>query len=288
MFLSWWLVAAHPRSRGEHSHVRRCSSSVPGSSPLARGTLRGVCPRVDRLRLIPARAGNTGFSRFVISVSAAHPRSRGEHTTRLYVFNFAVGSSPLARGTRFCPLGRLEVPRLIPARAGNTQDRMRWTWWSPAHPRSRGEHGKFPGDKTVIWGSSPLARGTRSVATTRERTDRLIPARAGNTLRWCRWRLVVPAHPRSRGEHALPDCRRAGHCGSSPLARGTPASVRSVRPGKRLIPARAGNTRGDRHRSVYRPAHPRSRGEHAGEVDVWEGVVGSSPLARGTLAKDLR
>ena len=53
------VLAAHPRSRGEHQHFQRRVDDARGSSPLARGTLfllegvAGVC------RLIPARAGNT-------------------------------------------------------------------------------------------------------------------------------------------------------------------------------------------------------------------------------------
>ena len=51
--------AAHPRSRGEHALIRFASYCALGSSPLARGTLRGCCASCTHARLIPARAGNT-------------------------------------------------------------------------------------------------------------------------------------------------------------------------------------------------------------------------------------
>ena len=51
--------SAHPRSRREHSSKVCCVSAQPGSSPLARGT-HGQWSSIDgRMRLIPARAGNT-------------------------------------------------------------------------------------------------------------------------------------------------------------------------------------------------------------------------------------
>ena len=71
--------------------------------------------------------------------------------------------------------------------------------------------------------------------------------------------------------------------GSSPLARGT----LNCRPNRlynvRLIPARAGNTRRALARRPLARAHPRSRGEHIPALVVLDAVLGSSPLARGTL-----
>ena len=51
--------AAHPRSRGEHYSELSSPQSEHGSSPLARGTLRLEPLLAGRVRLIPARAGNT-------------------------------------------------------------------------------------------------------------------------------------------------------------------------------------------------------------------------------------
>ena len=71
-------------------------------------------------RLIPARAGNTLESYELDMLSAAHPRSRGEHDESEAWIRSAVGSSPLARGTRYHLSCRDQSRRLIPARAGNT------------------------------------------------------------------------------------------------------------------------------------------------------------------------
>ena len=90
---------AHPRSRGEHRLSAHLYFDLPGSSPLARGTLTGGAPAICRVGLIPARAGNTCFRLSVRLASRAHPRSRGEHLKIWSGPPVVRGSSPLARGT---------------------------------------------------------------------------------------------------------------------------------------------------------------------------------------------
>ena len=51
-----------------------------------------------------------------------------------------------------------------------------------AHPRSRGEHAISDGVGSAVEGSSPLARGTQMAISGLPKWDRLIPARAGNTI----------------------------------------------------------------------------------------------------------
>ena len=115
-----YSTRAHPRSRGGHPSTKAKLYDVSGSSPLARGTLeaRGRC--AGRLGLIPARAGNTWLIGFRFSSLRAHPRSRGEHAPGSGAFEFALGSSPLARGTQGGVRVEISNNGLIPARAGNT------------------------------------------------------------------------------------------------------------------------------------------------------------------------
>ena len=111
---------AHPRSRGEHSGKINHALSVTGSSPLARGTLLTLQNFTTTQGLIPARAGNTPPQLVASPQPRAHPRSRGEHTLPRCNLALVLGSSPLARGTRWryheCGFSW----GLIPARAGNT------------------------------------------------------------------------------------------------------------------------------------------------------------------------
>ena len=133
-----------------------------------------------------------------------------------------------------------------------------------------------------MFGSSPLARGTLSTVGRGSSARRLIPARAGNTDEAFNEFYKDTAHPRSRGEHLFCAENRAFTRGSSPLARGTLLRGGNMRYPSRLIPARAGNTAAFRIRVSARTAHPRSRGEHSNIPANVGGIVGSSPLARGT------
>ena len=155
--------------------------------------------------------------------------------------------------------------RLIPARAGNTivSESL----------------------KTVLSGSSPLARGTLAVGDHDGPGIRLIPARAGNTHAQDAVHAGAAAHPRSRGEHWSRQSRTSARPGSSPLARGTPPGGIARRGVLRLIPARAGNTGATGRATTPQPAHPRSRGEHSPRVRSRYLGCGSSPLARGTRRK---
>ena len=117
------IAGAHPRSRGEHYDSTRPVHRHPGSSPLTRGA-----PTVKRAvnavhRLIPAHAGSTALRYVHHRGHRAHPRSRGEHGSRVNPLAVIMGSSPLTRGAPiawgalFCFLG------LIPAHAGSTSYR---------------------------------------------------------------------------------------------------------------------------------------------------------------------
>ena len=153
--------------------------------------------------------------------SAAHPRSRGEHTSYASAPALSSGSSPLARGT--CSLISRLIPcaRLIPARAGNILLWLILVRSGSAHPRSRGEHTANIAMGCLPFGSSPLARGTLHTERLTHVRFRLIPARAGNIGGHQSFAWPVAAHPRSRGEHIGYLCEGFGDFGSSPLARGT-------------------------------------------------------------------
>ena len=152
-------ITAHPRSRGENFRDTLMPALWSGSSPLARGK-PGVARGTHEARgLIPARAGKTTRTRGQPCVDWAHPRSRGENSTRGLPIHPNSGSSPLARGKR--PRGdrRRRRARLIPARAGKTRQWPQPSASGAAHPRSRGENGTHAHARPKPRGSSPLARG---------------------------------------------------------------------------------------------------------------------------------
>ena len=171
----------HPRWRGEHVSMGVVKLSPNGSSPLARGTHVRLSRWRHFIRFIPAGAGNTWRLPDARISATVHPRWRGEHFPHSRPSQCALGSSPLARGTR---------PVLMPA----------WSS-SPVHPRWRGEHFSPRYPEHSLNGSSPLARGTPGLHSTRWSRCRFIPAGAGNTVQVREPVLVHSVHPRWRGEH---------------------------------------------------------------------------------------
>ncbi len=213
---------------------------------------------------------------------AVHPRWRGEHLTSLVDLRKFGGSSPLARGTRALTGDRWVGERFIPAGAGNTLLPSSICVNSAVHPRWRGEHSAKVIIRVLIRGSSPLARGTPDLVWNPILTVRFIPAGAGNTGAHLQQMLDDSVHPRWRGEHSRNSERHGYYLGSSPLARGTPDRGFPARPGRRFIPAGAGNTIAIPCRSQSSAVHPRWRGEHEAISLRTCSSYGSSPLARGT------
>ena len=150
-----------------------------------------------------------------------HPRLRGELFDFFNVRWLNNGSSPLTRGTHtfiFCQLGGR---RFIPAYAGNSHDSRAVNSNGTVHPRLRGELrlSLFPESKKI--GSSPLTRGTHSCSKACSNSYRFIPAYAGNSLGDSAHGFNKSVHPRLRGELHKRISATDGHCGSSPLTRGT-------------------------------------------------------------------
>ena len=172
--------------------------------------------------------------------------------------------------------------RLISASAGSTRTSRVPPPACPAHPRERGEHAAKSLGIDLSTGLSPRARGTPRGAGGGVRPRRLIPASAGNTCRARQRSWAGPAHPRERGEHSSRTRSHRAPPGSSPRARGTPASSPQCSASTRLIPASAGNTVQTSPPGRASAAHPRERGEHEPCTRLGCTITGSSPRARGT------
>ena len=98
---------------------------------------------------------------------------------------------------------------------------------------------------------------------------------------------LPPAHPRSRGENHLSASALSSAKGSSPLTRGKRFSVGAGLRIVRLIPAHAGKTITWIAQLVTSWAHPRSRGENRAPASAPESPIGSSPLTRGKLRRNV-
>ena len=152
-----------------------------GSSPLSRGILRRLPRLAARGRIIPALAGNTGFSWPTGRWSWDHPRSRGEYSAGCRRWLPGTGSSPLSRGIRFRRRLHTVPPGIIPALAGNTRVGSPSATASEDHPRSRGEYASRATCIWIVTGSSPLSRGIQVRTQRVGEVGGIIPALAGNT-----------------------------------------------------------------------------------------------------------
>ena len=110
-----------------------------GSSPLARGLPRRPGAGAGWVGIIPARAGFTDHRPARSRGRRDHPRSRGVYISAYDELMSTLGSSPLARGLRVLTAKVPGLGRIIPARAGFTE--------------------QLPITLIADWGSSPLARG---------------------------------------------------------------------------------------------------------------------------------
>ena len=259
---AYYLLRAHPRSRGENVETVNDCPTVSGSSPLTRGKLLQAEGHALVAGLIPAHAGKTARARARIASIGAHPRSRGENTTASIAASTLGGSSPLTRG-KPTPEPRVTTePGLIPAHAGKTRFRRRRMRSPRAHPRSRGENRVVAVVEDRGLGSSPLTRGKPGGSGKPIRCAGLIPAHAGKTRSGSTPANSRVAHPRSRGENHEAALAGWDRKGSSPLTRGKHDSHFRLPSRRGLIPAHAGKTSGPSYRVIRPWAHPRSRGEN--------------------------
>ena len=90
-------------------------------------------------------------------------------------------------------------------------------------------------------GSPPHTRGISKQVINGEIDDRLTPAYAGNITKIHGSPLPVQAHPRIRGEYAIPGSKPGADGGSPPHTRGIFSAKLQKSSGFRLTPAYVGN-----------------------------------------------
>ena len=172
--------------------------------------------------ITPACAGKTSCSSISASITADHPRLRGENYRTADPHSNIPGSPPLARGKRLLFLLQFLHQRITPACAGKTTTHPASTDAYKDHPRLRGENDLRPVPAEMVSGSPPLARGKRAWEGLTEARDRITPACAGKTVFFVVTLDADRDHPRLRGENGVRVCFTRQVKGSPPLARGKP------------------------------------------------------------------
>ena len=187
---------------------------------------------------------------------------RGEHSSALTHSVAQRGSSPHARGALCLNNLLAGGVGIIPACAGSTfiMASIPYRVWD--HPRMRGEHCQSQTKPACTVGSSPHARGARDIPSHYRVLFGIIPACAGSTASSSYLAARPGDHPRMRGEHGSYFILFYSVMGSSPHARGAPASIAARANVQGIIPACAGSTVTLREIFNQLRDHPRMRGEH--------------------------
>ena len=272
-------VPVHPRACGEQPVLVGEAGPELGSSPRLRGTAE-IGERTNTLiRFIPAPAGNRSSRRALETIRSVHPRACGEQRVTHDLGPLKIGSSPRLRGTVPSIHRPREGLRFIPAPAGNSPPYPPRGISMAVHPRACGEQEFVGGSPNHYNGSSPRLRGTGRVA---HRSDRFIPAPAGNSCSKRGSSSRVTVHPRACGEQISKQNQRALVIGSSPRLRGTGLRFGGRRRYDRFIPAPAGNSSRQPASFTLSTVHPRACGEQFKPVSYAHGNSGSSPRLRGT------
>ena len=260
---------------------------------------------MDRLRFIPAYAGNAHGCAWPRFRGTVHPRVCGERFSRCRSRRSSAGSSPRMRGTRAPQDRELGLRRFIPAYAGNAFPDAGRVARRPVHPRVCGERAVIHRNRLQSRGSSPRMRGTPFQHQCDAAQHRFIPAYAGNACPAGPRARSPSVHPRVCGERGFmvkAACHDSGSsrvcgerhvlhhhllrsAGSSPRMRGTLWKLLSRAQVSRFIPAYAGNAAVLSKYSECPPVHPRVCGERIVVMALEAVPSGSSPRMRGTLAR---
>ena len=173
------------------------------------------------------------------------------------------GSSPRVRGKPVLAVELVCRIRIIPARAG-----------------ANGVWGTF---NIRGHGSSPRVRGKHARRGVGGGEARIIPARAGQTCGTSHGIWFHPDHPRACGANGWVALNIACVRGSSPRVRGKPCGPQGTGGARRIIPARAGQTKGASCYEMCRTDHPRACGANSRDTTGVGCASGSSPRVRGKL-----
>ena len=149
-----------------------------------RGKPGQTSPLESAMRIIPAHAGQTPSPRVQARQLADHPRACGANSVALCRAAMMYGSSPRMRGKRPEHRGPNGRGRIIPAHAGQTHSGHAAFMLDTDHPRACGANPITRFIYKCSSGSSPRMRGKHVTCTCPLMSKRIIPAHAGQTVRF--------------------------------------------------------------------------------------------------------
>ena len=175
---AWRIIPARAGFTGYHvASITSCF----GSSPRVRGLRPLTDPPHRQDGIIPARAGFTQPGSAASTSAGDHPRACGVYPKPKQYLSMAGGSSPRVRGLLAAVVPIIQQIRIIPARAGFTEEEGSEDERPADHPRACGVYDCSRSAAADTPGSSPRVRGLLPAHPSSVVTQGIIPARAGFT-----------------------------------------------------------------------------------------------------------
>ena len=169
----------HPRLRGGSDRLLGGHDPDPGPSPPARGKHYSYVSPDGATGSIPACAGEATRRPRLRHGRRVHPRLRGGSLGVCVIDDHPYGPSPPARGKPHNIGALATLEGSIPACAGEAARPPGRPSSAAVHPRLRGGSARARDRRIMTRGPSPPARGKRQRPVLHMRSDRSIPACAG-------------------------------------------------------------------------------------------------------------
>ena len=154
----------------------------------------------SQMRITPACAGKSEFSRYRSGQYEDHPRVRGEKSGTYLVPGGGLGSPPRARGKASKPQTVTARFGITPACAGKRSALPTASCHQQDHHRVRGEKRLIAAMICVWKGSPPRARGKDGHCGQKAGAKGITPACAGKSRHPSQGLSAARDHPRVRGE----------------------------------------------------------------------------------------
>ena len=174
-------IEDHPRLCGEKDLLPWFTDPPLGSPPPMRGKGLLRYGNVDVHGITPAYAGKRKIPQIVASKCRDHPRLCGEKVDSTFSLLIVRGSPPPMRGKAIRKYWELGTPRITPAYAGKSFQKLLHNPLQQDHPRLCGEKCTSSAMSRIKSGSPPPMRGKDAEPKGTDQKFRITPAYAGKS-----------------------------------------------------------------------------------------------------------
>ena len=214
-------IRVYPRVCGAAITLSLSSTAWSGLSPRVRGSRVTALDRVNRIRSIPACAGQPAGIDVLVCEHKVYPRVCGAAAFTSTFQQAIEGLSPRVRGSLAQAQGSTVRGRSIPACAGQPGAGSRINGSRKVYPRVCGAAGQTTSVRRLPDGLSPRVRGSRLAILSAPAVGRSIPACAGQPQPITIAARMTGVYPRVCGAARVAPHTLNPSSGLSPRVRGS-------------------------------------------------------------------